>query len=248
MITSISNNLGISQVSFQYFAEDELMILNGKFDVDPTSAEWLGISQIEFEFSDLPISKSCCSQVYMKNSDPGGQYDKCNRGTVVKSWIKGDKLVIEKITHFDAHGPLTFYICSAYTTGGQRGQLVKDGYVTTGITNQPSQCRLDIKCLIVETGYVFGLYEFRSFYGFDRTLEQAFDITGMPSDVDIIIPIVYTDPAIDTKGSPIGEGRIQNGHFSCTLPDCISAYANSGVFFMFFAVRQTSSNDNNSDE
>ncbi|HKM11839.1 MAG TPA: hypothetical protein PL115_01365 [Bacteroidales bacterium] len=243
MKTTISNNLGIPEVSFQYYADEKLAVIAGKFQVDPNSAEWQAIDRIELEFDSLDLNKSCLSQVYMKNEDPGEQHIETNRGTVLRSWIKGNKLIIEKISHFDAHGPLTFYVCSAYTAGNQKGQLVKSGYVTTGITNQPSQCVLDKKCLVVEDGYVFGLYSFKGFYGVDGGLQQEFDIIGMPTDVDVYIPVIYADTRIDKKGAAMAEGHIQNGHFSCTNPNSVTFYSNNGTFFMFFAVRTPQNNN-----
>lgn len=243
MITSISNNIGIPQISLQCYKEAELVILNGKFEVDPTNPEWLIAEEMVFEFPEQIMEKSCCSQAYLKDSDPGVRYSHANRGTVLRSYIKGNKLTIEKITYFDAHGPLTFYLCSAYMKGGQRGSLVKSGYVPSGISNQPEKCTLERQCLMVKDGYVFGLYIFRQFYGQDKGLQVDFDIIGMPTDVDVDIPIIYADPSIDAKGSPIGEGHISGGHFSCTNPDALTFYANVGTWIMFFAVR-TPSADN----
>ena len=243
MLTSIYNNLGIEQVSFQAYESDDLTVLNAKFDVDPTSAAWQAADEIVFEFSSLVMNKSAVSQVYMKNCDPGEQYIKGFRGTVLKSWIKGNKLHIEKVSYFDAHGPLTFYVCSAYTTSAQRGQLVKDQYVTTGITNQPTKCTLDKKCLRVTDDYVFGLYVFKKFYPNTDETTQQFDITGMPTDVDVYIPVIYADPYVDARGAVISEAHIQNGHFSTPLPESSTFYANSGTFFMFFAVRNNATSD-----
>ena len=134
MLTSISNNIGISQVSFQAYESEDLTVLNGKFDVDPTSAAWLAADEIVFEFSSLVMNKSALSQVIMKNSFEGEQYMKGNRGTVLKSWIKGNKLHIEKITYFDAYGPLTFYVCSAYATGAQRGLLLTKSSLSSALS------------------------------------------------------------------------------------------------------------------
>ena len=248
MLTSISNNIGITQVSFQAYESEDLTVLNAKFDVDPTSAAWLAADEIIFEFSSLVMNKSALSQVIMKNSFEGEQYMKGNRGTVLKSWIKNNCLHIEKISYFDAYGPLTFYVCSAYATGAQRGQLVKDNYVTTGITNQPTKCTLDKKCLRVTDDYVFGLYTFKKFYPNTGETTQQFDITGMPTDVDVYIPVVYADAYVDKRGSVISEGRIQNGHFSTNLPETATFYANSGTFLMFFAVRGETSTESNDSE
>ena len=239
MITSTYNNIGIEQVSFQAYESENLTILQGKFSVDPSSAAWQSASEIVFKFSSLVMSKSCMSQVYMRNSREDTTRDKGFRGTMLKSWFQNGELHIEKTDYFDGNGLLVFYVCSAYMTGAQRGIASTSDFVATGITNQPADCRTTLAKLLVKPGYVYGLYVFEEFYGVDGGLEQSFDITAIPSEVDVYVPVFY-HKNVDNTGAVIAEGHIQNGHFSCTNPDSITHYANSGVFFMFFAVRNNS--------
>lgn len=130
MITSVTNNIGIAQVSFKDYQTEKLTILNGKFNVDSTSAAWKAANEIIFEFPSLVMAKSAISAVYVIDTLPCDQYDKALRGTILKSWIKNNRLHIEKIDYFDDYGPLTFVVANAYVTGAQRTPVVKDGYVT----------------------------------------------------------------------------------------------------------------------
>lgn len=237
MITSIKNNIGIAQVSFKDYQTENFTVLNGKFDVDPTTAAWKAASEIVFEFPELAMNKSGISAVYFIDTRPFEQYDKVHRGTILKSWISNNRLHIEKIDAFDDYGPLHFYVCNAYAKGGQRCQIVKDGYVTTGIENQPSGTRVDKSCLMVKDHYIFCQIMFREFETEDGTLEQSFDIIGMPDDVDVYIPVVYANFYINKKGAPMTEGHLQGGHFSCTNTETMGYTANDGTFFQFFAVR-----------
>lgn len=237
MITSISNNIGIAQVSFKDYQTEKLTILNGKFTVDSTSAVYRGVKEIIFEFSSLVMPKSAVTAVYVIDTLPRDQYDRAKRGTILKSWIKNNRLHIEKIDYFDDYGPLTFVVASAYPTGAQRTQVVKDGYVTTGIENQPSETILDKKCLIVKDNYIFCQMMFKKFYGIDRSTQQAFDITGMPSDVTTDLMIVYANSSIDNRGAALSVAHLENGHLTCTNPESGSFTANNGTFFQFFAVR-----------
>ena len=239
MITSISNNIGIPQVSFKDYQTENFTVLNGKFDVDPTTAAWKAASEIVIEFPSLIMNKSCISAVYLIDIRPFSRYEKCYRGTVLKSWISNNRLYIEKVDVFDEYGPLHFYICSAYAKGGQRCQIVKDGYVTTGIQNQPSGTTLDKKCLMVKEHYIFCQLMFRAFKTESGTLEQSFDIIGMPDDVDVYVPVVYSNMYINKKGAPMTAGHIQGGNFSCTVTETTGYTANDGTFFQFFAVRDT---------
>ena len=237
-LTSISNNIGIAQVSFKAYQTETLTVLNGTFTVDPTSAEWQAASEIEFCFSDLVMLKSNVSQVYIKDSQEGPQYAEGNRGTVLRSWIRNNKLVIEKVSKFDGNGVLTVIVCSAYVTGAQRVAVVKEGFVTTGITNQPTQCYIDKKYLMVRDAYVFGVFTFTKFKPNTGETTQQFDITGMPTDVTADICVVYPNSATSQEGAVVSLGHIENGHFSTDLPGNSTFYSNSGTFFMFFAVRE----------
>jgi len=237
MITSISNNIGIAQVSFKDYQTETLTILNGKFTVDSTSAAWKAASEIIFEFPSLVMSKSAISAVYVIDTLPRDQYDKVKRGTILKSWIKSNRLHIEKTDYFDPYGPLTFIIANAYATGGQRQAVVKDGYVNTGIENQPDQTKIESKCLIVKEHYVFCQMTFDKFYGPDRGTAQAFDIIGMPTDIDVYLPVVYANVSIDVRGAALSEAHLQGRHLTCTNPAVTMYTGNSGTFFQFFAVR-----------
>ena len=239
MITSISNNIGIAQVSFKDYQTENFTVLQGRFDVDPTTAAWKAATEIVFEFPSLMMNKSGLSAVYFIDTRPFEQYDEVHRGTILKSWISNNRLHIEKIDAFDDYGPLHFYVCNAYAKGGQRCQIEKDGYVTTGIQNQPSGTRIDKSCLMVKEHYIFCQMMFRSFKTESGTLEQSFDIIGMPDDVDVYVPVVYSNMYINKKGAPMTAGHIQGGNFSCTVTETTGYTANDGTFFQFFAVRDT---------
>ncbi len=237
MITSISNNIGIAQVSFKVYQKENLTILNGQFEVDPTSEAWKNADEIVFEFESLLMRKSADTCVYLIDSRPFTDDEKAFRGMVLRSWISDNKLHIEKVDTFDGYGPLRFIVCSAYAKGGQRTEIVSDGFVTTGISGNSANTSLDKKCLMVKDGYVFCMFVFKKFGTDGSTLEQAFDITGMPADVDVAVPVVYSNGVINTKGHPLAIGRISGGHFTCTNPASASFTANEGTFLHFFAVR-----------
>ncbi len=155
----------------------------------------------------------------------------------LSSNVTVDKLYIEQVDAFDGYGPLRFIVCSAYAKGGQRTEIVSDGFVTTGISGNFSNTVLNKKCLMVKDGYVFCLLTFKKFGTDGSTLEQAFDITGMPTDVDVAVPVIYSNGIINTKGHPLAIGRISGGHFTCTNSGSGSFTANDGTFLHFFAVR-----------
>lgn len=238
MITSIYNNLNIAQVTFKDYQTPTLTVLNAHFTAAPVTSSWRAAKEIVFEFPELQMNKSGISAVYLITNRVN---DRARRGTILRSWIRNNRLHIEKIDAFNDYGPLHFYVCTAYAQGGQRRQVIKDGYVTTGITGQPSGTQLDKKCLVVKPNYVFCQLTFRSFKT-DSGSQQSFRITGMPSDVDALLPVVYANPYVRTIGAPLSEGHLQNGVLTCTNPDDSSYMSNAGTFLQFFAVRDTESN------
>ena len=120
MITSIANNIGIEQVSFKSYETATLTVLTGRFNIDLTAPEYQAATVIEFKFQNLVMKKSAKSYVWLMASGVTP-----NRGTILKSWIKDNSLFIERISAFDNRGPLTIFVCTAYSLPGQRGVLEK---------------------------------------------------------------------------------------------------------------------------
>ncbi len=248
MITSVSNNIGIEQVSFKDYQSGNLTILNGRFDVDPSSEAWKNATEIVFDFSSLLMKESADTCVYLIDTRTLSQSEKSFRGTILRSRISGGSLRIEKVDAFDEHGPLRVVVCSAYARGGQRAGIVSDGFVATGISGNSSDTVLKKKCLIVKERYVFCLMTFDGFRAEGGSLSQSFGITGMPSDVDVEIPVIYSNPYISDKGHPLSIGRVSGGHFSCVNPDDNAYTANDGTFLHFFAVRDEADSSEASSE
>ena len=100
---------------------------------------------------------------------------------------------------------------------------------------------------MVKDNYIFCQMMFKQFYGIDKTTEQAFDITNMPTDVDVYLAIAYSNSYIDQRGAPLALAHLSAGHLTCTNPDDIGFVANSGTFIQFFAVRDGESTDNSTE-
>ncbi len=171
MITSISNNIGIPQVSFKAYQSANLTVLNARIALDVTAAAYLAADVIEFKFSSLVMKKSNVSTVFLMafKEDP-------HRGTILRSWIKDNSLFIEKTDHFDEKGPLYLYVCTAYVTGGQHGTLVRDGGVTVTFSNKPNGVKPDYKQCIVKEHYIYLLLKFTGLKSDDESLVVEFDI------------------------------------------------------------------------
>ena len=239
MITSIANNLGIPQVSFKDYQTQTLTVIQGTFQVDPTSQAWQNADQIVFEFPALTMQKSAVSQAYMIGAEePDGSTNVHRRGTVLKTWLKDNKLFIEKVSVFDEHGPFKIFLGSAFVTRGQRVNVIKEDFVETGITDAPSRCGVDKSCMMVKEHYMFFLMGFSLFNGRgDDKREVSFNITNFPSDVTIDFPVCYRSNVNYRTGSALSDAHIENGHLETTNPSDISYFNNPGTWIMFFAVR-----------
>lgn len=140
MITPISNNIGIGQISLKDYQTANFTVLQGVINIDVTTAEYAAASVIEFKFASLTMQKSGISAAILIDSQSVDR-----RGTAVQTWIKNNSLFIEKVTYFDANAPITIYLATAFAVGGQRAQITKDGYLTTAISNQPAKVTLNKK-------------------------------------------------------------------------------------------------------
>ena len=238
MITSISNNIGISQVSFKAYQSANLTVLNARIALDVTAAAYLAADVIEFKFSSLVMKKSNVSAVFLMafKEDP-------HRGTILRSWIKNNSLFIEKTDHFDEKGPLYLYVCTAYVTGGQHGTLVRDGGVTVTFSNKPNGVKPDYKQCIVKENYIYLLLKFNGLKSDDESLDVEFDINCIPEDVDIYFPLVYPDNSIHQKGAPMAQAHLAGTHFSITNSSGWGLTTNEGQFLQIFIAREPSESE-----
>ncbi len=127
-ITSIGNNFGHSEgMEFNAFLSENVIVLNGRFNVDTASEEFRSAKALEVYLPQLPMVKSAVSNAYIRASVTVWQGTRFERtesiGTVVKAWIKGgNTLCIEKFAEYDGNGSFEILLCSMFTTKGYQGR------------------------------------------------------------------------------------------------------------------------------
>lgn len=121
MFKSISNNFGAPEITFRDFQTDRYAVLNARFSYDPSNEAYLAASELEIKVPDLSLSKSTDAGVFAvyrdertyQWSDTPSRY---HFATVLRSCIRDrSTLCIEKLTDFDAYGPVTIYIYAMYS-------------------------------------------------------------------------------------------------------------------------------------
>lgn len=232
MITSLANNIGIEQVSFKSYETATLTVLTGRFNIDLTAPEYQAATVIEFKFSNLVMKKSAKSYVWLMASGVTP-----NRGTILKSWIKDNSLFIERISAFDNRGPLTIFVCTAYSLPGQRGVLEKGTIRTPMPYGQPSGIQVNEAYGYNSDGYVFLCVRFNKFSADDGSVDIEFDLADTFDDWEAYFPLVYPTSSPNTDGQPMTMAHISGAHFSCTNVTDITYTRNTGQFFTIFVAR-----------
>ena len=130
MFNSISNNFGAGQITFKDYQASNYVVLNTKFNFDPTNADYQACEQLEITVPELTIDRSAVGGVFIRFVEDyhyswgGSVYD---GGTVLKSWIKDkNTIVIEKQPWFDQNGPLIIYILTLYPQLNQGANTIEN--------------------------------------------------------------------------------------------------------------------------
>ena len=121
MFKSISNNFGAPEITFRDFQTDHYVVLNASFSYDPTNEDYLAVSELEIKVPGLSLPRSTDAGVFAVYRDERTyQWDdtpsRYHFATVLRSRIRdSNTLCIEKLTDFDAYGPVTVYIYAMYS-------------------------------------------------------------------------------------------------------------------------------------
>lgn len=232
MITSTGNNFGAPQIEFKDYQEKDLVILNGTFQYDPLSEDYINADTLEIYLPDLQIKKSTITSVYLLSSQPEFRY-----GTIIKSWVKDkNTLCFEKLEYFDHYGPVTIYVCSAYPVLGYRGELNAHTASPVTLTTTAGIVEVDRRALYIKENWCYFVIGFNDFYASINGDPIAFTIDELPEGISIELPMVLKQPSIYDTGQIFSLIEIKNKTFTCaSLPDSCNN-SNDGDFFSAFIV------------
>ncbi len=242
-ISSNTNNFGHTEaVSFKAFLSSDMVVLNGRFTVDTTSAEYAAAGILEITLPDLTLSKSAVAYAYIRGVetvDYGSFSSAYAIGTVVKTWIgEGGKLCIEKFSHYDDLGEYELLFCTMFAGKGYRGSVSNFAQTAltfnyeTSVTLNPSE-----KVCIIAEGWCFLHFFYGSYAGdfFRQAIKAA--VAGLPTDICADIYLVGGGQQSGHKGCWVAEARIEDGTFSVPEPSPTSANTGADPFVFAFLVR-----------
>ena len=241
-ISSNTNNFGHADaIQFNAFLSADMVILNGKFTVDTTTAEYAAASVLEISLPGLTLEKSAVANAYIRTSETvtiGAYSSTYQIGTVVKTWIsEGGKLCIEKFSHYDDLGQYELLFCTMYAGKNFRGDVAKFTKTTITFTYESSKSVTPSdRICVVQDGWCFLHFYYSNAMSFFREAIKA-TITGLPTDISADIYLVGGSHQATHKGCWIAEARIENGVFSVPEPSSSAGSTGYEPFVFAFLVR-----------
>lgn len=241
-ITSIGNNFGHSEgMEFNAFLSENVIVLNGRFNVDTASEEFRSAKALEVYLPQLPMVKSAVSNAYIRASVTVWQGTRFERtesiGTVVKAWIKGgNTLCIEKFAEYDGNGSFEILLCSMSTTKGYQGEvakLAKTAVKFTVLSEVPARAN-DLMCAVADGWCFLHLYFSTSGDLFRQEIRARLE--GFPEDASADVFLVGGGQQSGFKGAYIADGRIEGGILAVTDPSASMGDTGENPFLFAFIV------------
>ena len=188
MFKSISNNFGTHEITFRDFQTGRYVVLNARFQYDPTNEAYLAASELEIKVPALSLSKSTDAGVFAVYKDERTyQWDdtpsRYHFATVLRSRIRDrSTLCIEKLTDFDGYGPVTIYIYAMYSTLNTGESTVLSERTTLRISTVPemSTALFTSACVVTPDWASLNLILPYSISSIKEDLEIVMD--GFPAD------------------------------------------------------------------
>ena len=192
MFKSISNNFGAPGITFRDFQTDRYAVLNARFQYDPTNEAYLAASELEIKVPALSLSKSTDAGVFAVYKDERTyQWDdtpsRYHFATVLRSRIRDrNTLCIEKLTDFDAYGPVTVYIYAMYSALNTGESTVPSGRTRLNISTVPEMSTLMFTdACVISDGWV------------SLNLILPYSISSVKEDMEIVLDGFPADAACE---------------------------------------------------
>ena len=213
MITSISNNFGASPITLKCHDSAKIVVLQGTFVIDTTNADYQAAEQLEITFP---------NQFSIRNSKPTTAFLVCQKddyksGTIVKAQIQERKLIIEKLPIYDGQGIVTLILASGFV--GEASDALLASASSSKITMSGKDYTVSASvgqyanCIKEEWGM---LYLLMSSWSYMPGVENEYNITGLPSDICVDVPVFVNGYNYTIPGSDCVVAHIENGKVTFT--------------------------------
>lgn len=188
MFKSISNNFGAPEITFRDFQTDRYVVLNARFSYDPTNEDYHAASELEIKVPGLSLPRSTDAGVFAVYKDERTYHwsdtpSRYHFATVLRSRIRDrNTLCIEKLTDFDAYGPVTVYIYAMYSALNTGENTVLSERTRLNISTVPEMSTLMFTdaCVVSDRWVSLNLILPYSISSVKEDLEIVMD--GFPTD------------------------------------------------------------------
>ena len=213
MITATGNNFGAHTIQLKDYQSDKMVVLNGRFELNPESEEYIAAKQLEIYVPDLSIPKSTMTAVFQH-----GKSWSRPMVTALKSWIKDkNTIVIEKpivLKSASAEPELDFFC--AYVPKGVR--FTPEGMTPTPLTlENASLANMSIvyqHCFVTDH-WVFLAIQVRGTKTETEGDEFAFTHNGLPNDIAADVPFFFNAYSYSEDGSYEVPVHITGNQLTC---------------------------------
>ena len=188
MITSISTNFCVNQIALKCYDSAKIVVLQGSFIIDTNNEDYKNSEQLEIEFPSI---------FSIRNSKPTSAFIVCHKddlqsGTIIKAQIQDNKLIIEKLQIYDGQGTVKIILASGFVSDANESQLspVSSSKITMSAKDYNYSIAEYADC--IQDGWRM-LYVLMSSWGYAPGVENEYNITGLPSDLCIDVPVLTID-------------------------------------------------------
>lgn len=208
MLTITATNFGINPADIQVneFHTDNMLILDGEFEVDTTASEYAGIRPMKLTVADLPFSKSRESTAIVMAESSGVKYCTLTKVRITDK----NTIVIDKVIAYKDLGYYTVKLSTVLIPTMITGEVALNSPVACNPVVQVGQATgLDVKAVVTDDWLM--LVVKASTLTFDETSETVeISLPEIPSVFYNELPMIYNENLWSTMGSKFYPATLMN--------------------------------------
>lgn len=209
-----ANNFGGSTAGFKTYQTEDMLILNGTVDFNPSNAEYQAVNVLEIYVPTIKLKRSIETVIFLKvdkGASSTSEWQHNQYCTIVKSWIKDERTIcVEKFTGYDSFENLQLVFCSLYLPNNKRTPMQLFEKIDLRGTSEQYGAWVPTGEAIVQDNWVYlhidmGIVSYE--YEHD-TWEITFD--NIPDDLECDIPIPGGNNPSNGAGIGYTQGHLKN--------------------------------------
>jgi len=215
MITSISTNFGVEQITLNCYDSSKIVVLQGQFIIDTANENYQAAEQLEITFqSQFQIPSSKPTTAFLVCENEGVQ-----SGTIVNAHIQGNKLIIEKLSIYDGRDTVKVILASGFVGESTESLLapVKSAPISMKSTDYSAYISISRYANVIQDDWGM-FYLLMSGWSFLPGVTNEYTITGLPTDICVDIPFYTSRTNNGLLGSKCVVAHFENGKISFMGP------------------------------